>query len=326
MDKIRSDMNTRPRPASASAASDRPYLKIFNPDAPMTENAMLAAREATVPSPAPINDESSNGAAIAEYPHSPLPADGMAPAGYQPLVFTPELLEELAEANRQLEHAQPEEIIAWAAERFGQYLTMATAFGPEGSVIVSILADVAPDTYVFNLDTGYQFQETLDMPKRLAAKYGIEVDMLQPELTVEEYEAKHGGPLYKTNDKQCCFDRKIVVLRNAVRGKHAWMSGIRKDQTQDRAQNSVVHWDKKFNLVKISPLLNWTKADVWKRILAEDIPYNPLHDQGYPSIGCEPCTRPVADGETDERAGRWSGKGKNECGLHSHEQADGSGI
>ena len=87
-----------------------------------------------------------------------------------------------------------------------------------------------------------------------------------------------------------------------------------------------MHWDKKFNLVKISPLLNWTKADVWKRILAEDIPYNPLHDQGYPSIGCEPCTRPVADGETDERAGRWSGKSKNECGLHSHEQADGSGI
>ena len=85
-----------------------------------------------------------------------------------------------------------------------------------------------------------------------------------------------------TNDKQCCFDRKIVVLRNAVRGKHAWMSGIRKDQTQDRAQSSVVHWDKKFNLVKISPLANWTKTDVWKRILDEDIPYNPLHDQGYP--------------------------------------------
>jgi phosphoadenosine phosphosulfate reductase len=329
MDKIGSDMNTRPRSASAFAAADRRTLKIFDPDAAMTENATLALQGPGGTSPPARGDIASaeNGApAVLQYPHSPLPAEGTAPAGFQPLVFTPELLEELAEANKRLERAQPEEIIAWAAQRFCQYLTMATAFGPEGSVIVSILADVAPDTYVFNLDTGYQFQETLDMPKRLAAKYGVEVDMLKPELTVAEYEAKHGGPLYKTNDKQCCFDRKIVVLRNAVRGKHAWMSGIRKDQTQDRAQNSIVHWDKKFNLVKISPLLNWTKADVWKRILAEDIPYNPLHDQGYPSIGCEPCTRPVADGETDERAGRWSGKGKNECGLHSHEQADGSGI
>jgi phosphoadenosine phosphosulfate reductase len=309
-------MNPRSSLAASPAAQNRPNLKIFTPDAPMTENATLGAP--SVPN--------QSDATVADYPHSPLPAEGQAPTGYQPLVCTPELLAELAEVNVRLEHAQPEEIIAWAAQRFGHYLTMATAFGPEGSVIVSILADVAPATYVFNLDTGYQFQETLDMRNRLAARYGVEVDMLKPELTVDEYEAKHGGPLYRTNDKQCCFDRKIVVLNNAVRGKHAWMSGIRKDQTQDRAQNSVVHWDKKFNLVKISPLLNWTKADVWKRILAEDIPYNPLHDQGYPSIGCWPCTRAVADGETDERAGRWSGKVKTECGLHSHDQQDGSGI
>jgi phosphoadenosine phosphosulfate reductase len=181
----------------------------------MAESSTVASPPAVGPVDAP------------PYLHSPLPAEGQAQAGYQPLLCTPELLAELAEVNVRLEHAQPEEIIAWAARRFGQYLTMATAFGPEGSVIVSILADVAPDTYVFNLDTGYQFQETLDMRDRLAARYGIEVDMLKPELTVAEYEEKHGGPLYRTNDKQCCFDRKIVVLRNAVRGKHAWMSGIR---------------------------------------------------------------------------------------------------
>ena len=116
------------------------------------------------------------------------------------------------------------------------YLTMATAFGPEGCVILSMLAKIAPETYVFNLDTGYQFQETLDLRDRIAEKYGIEVDLLQPELTVPEYEALHGGPLYKTNPNQCCFDRKIKVLSRAAVGMHAWMSGIRRDQSTDRAK------------------------------------------------------------------------------------------
>ena len=225
-----------------------------------------------------------------------------------------------------LESATPEEIITWAHERFAPYLTMATAFGPEGSVILSMLAKIAPQTYVFNLDTGYQFQETLDLRDRIAEKYGIEVDMLQPELTVPEYEALHGGPLYKTDPNQCCFDRKIKVLQQAARGKHAWMSGIRRDQSTDRAQAAIVGWDKKFNLVKVSPLANMTKSDIWKRILAEDIPYNPLHDQGFPSIGCWPCTRAVGVGESDERAGRWSGTAKTECGLHTIQESDGSGI
>jgi phosphoadenosine phosphosulfate reductase len=246
-----------------------------------------------------------------------------------PMVLTTEpsaeFLAELAEASRQLETATPDEIIAWGAERFGSGLTMATAFGPEGCLILAILAKVAPSTYVFNLDTGYQFQATLDLRDRIAEKYGIEVEMLQPELTVPEYEAKHGGPLYVTNSNQCCFDRKIKVLHRGLAGRTAWMSGIRRDQSNDRAQSDIVGWDKKFNLVKISPLANSTKKDIWSRIVKEDIPYNPMHDQGYPSIGCWPCTRAVMEGETDERAGRWSGTGKTECGLHSVEQ-QGSGI
>jgi phosphoadenosine phosphosulfate reductase len=251
---------------------------------------------------------------------------GAEPASFKPLEPTPELLSELAEASARLESAQPEEIIAWAHERFAPHLTMATAFGPEGCVIISILAKIAPETYVFNLDTGYQFLETLDLRDKLARKYGIEVDMLQPELSVPEYEAKHGGPLYKTNPNQCCFDRKVKVLRAAAEKHHAWMSGIRRDQSPDRARAAIVEWDKKFNLVKISPLANWTKKDVWTRIVDEEIPYNPLHDRGYPSIGCWPCTRAVLEGEGDERAGRWSGIAKTECGLHSLEQQDGSGI
>ena len=280
----------------------------------------------TLAAPMPLAANHSGHPSPQAYPHSPLPAEGKWPAGFQPLVATPELLAELADASARLDKAQPEEIIAWAATRFAPYLTMATAFGPEGSVILAMLAEVAPETYVFNLDTGYQFLETLDLRDRILRKYGIAVDMLQPELSVPEYEAKHGGPLYKTDPNQCCFDRKVKVLAEAVRGKHAWMSGIRRDQTSDRAASSIVHWDKKFNLVKISPLLNWTKKDVWKRIVDEDVPYNPLHDRGYPSIGCWPCTKAVAAGETDERAGRWSGQAKTECGLHAVEQQDGSGI
>ena len=246
--------------------------------------------------------------------------------GFQRLEPTPELLDELRDASQRLETASPQEIIAWAVERYAPYLTMATAFGPEGCVILSMLARIAPETYVFNLETGYQFQETLDLRDRIAEKYGMEVDLLQPELSVPEYEALHGGPLYRTNPNQCCFDRKIKTLQRASAVMHAWMSGIRRDQSADRAQAPIVGWDKKFGLVKISPLANWTKKDVWKRIADENIPYNPLHDKGYPSIGCWPCTRAVAADETDERAGRWSGMHKTECGLHTISEQDGSGI
>ncbi len=246
--------------------------------------------------------------------------------GFQRLEATPELLDKLREASQRLETASPEEIIAWGIEHYAPYLTMATAFGPEGCVILSMLAKIAPETYIFNLDTGYQFQETLDLRDRIAAKYGIEVDLLQPELSVPEYETLHGGPLYRINPNQCCFDRKLQVLERASKVMHAWMSGIRRDQSADRARAAIVGWDKKFGLVKISPLANSTKQDVWKRITEEGIPYNPLHDQGYPSIGCWPCTRAVESGETDERAGRWSGMQKTECGLHTISEQDGSGI
>jgi phosphoadenosine phosphosulfate reductase len=229
---------------------------------------------------------------------------------------TPELLAELGSASEQLESATPEEILRWAVRRFAPRFTMATAFGPEGMVLIHMLAEIAPRTPIFNLETGYQFPETLELRERVKQRYGIEVEWKTPELTVEQYEALHGGPLYKTNPDQCCVDRKIRVLHESVRGMHAWASAIRRDQSPDRAQAPIVGWDKKFGLVKVSPLANWTKAQVWKLITEADIPYNPLHDRGYPSIGCRPCTRAVLFGE-DDRAGRWSGSAKTECGLHS---------
>ena len=232
---------------------------------------------------------------------------------------TAEELELLARQSQLLEGATPEKIVAWAVEAYFPRLTMATAFGPEGCVILAMLAKIEPRVYVFNLDTGYQFPETLQLRDRIAQRYGIEVDLQKPELSVAQYEARHGGPLYETDSDRCCLDRKIAVLHRAVEGYQAWMSGIRRDQSTHRAHAPIVGWDKKFGLVKISPLANWTKKDVWKRIAEGNIPYNPLHDRGYPSIGCWPCTRAVLWGEEDERAGRWSGTGKTECGLHTGE-------
>lgn len=232
------------------------------------------------------------------------------------MVPTPDLLAELADKSAQLESAAPAEILRWAVERFAPRLTMATAFGPEGMTIIHMLAEIDPATPLFNLDTGYQFQETLDLRDRVMERYGIEVELKKPELTVEQYEKLNGGPLYKIDPTRCCAERKLAMLRPGIVGMHAWISAIRRDQSPDRAKASIVGWDKKFGLVKVNPLANWTKKEVWKLIADHDIPYNPLHDEGYTSIGCWPCTRAVMMGE-DERAGRWSGTAKTECGLHS---------
>lgn len=232
------------------------------------------------------------------------------------LVLTAELDAEIRRESQRLEQAEPQEILRWATERFAPRFTMATAFGPEGMVLIHMLAEIAPQTPIFNLDTGYQFAETLELREEVLRRYGIAVEMKQPATSVAEYELANGGPIYRTNPDQCCFDRKIKVLQSAVVGMHAWASAIRRDQSPDRAAAPIVDWDKKFSLVKVSPLANWTKQQVWGLITKHNIPYNPLHDQGYTSIGCWPCTRAVMLGE-DERAGRWSGTAKTECGLHT---------
>ena len=235
---------------------------------------------------------------------------------WKPLELTPDLEAEIRTQSERLERATPQDILRWVCDRFAPRFTMATAFGPEGMVLIHMLAEIAPRTPIFNLDTGYQFAETLELRERVKQRYGMEVEMKRPELTVEQYEVLHGGPVYKSNPDQCCADRKLSVLKKSVVGMEAWASAIRRDQSPDRSQAPIVGWDKKFQLVKVSPLANWTKKDVWKLIVDHDIPYNSLHDQGYPSIGCWPCTRSVMFGE-DERAGRWSGFKKTECGLHS---------
>jgi phosphoadenosine phosphosulfate reductase len=234
-------------------------------------------------------------------------------------------VEEIEIANRELEGKSPQDILRWAVARYHPRLTMATAFGAEGCCILHMLAEIEPAVRVFNLETGYQFPETLTLRERIKERYGIEVEFVRPELTVAEYEEEHGGPLYRIRPDQCCYDRKILPLRRAVVGYDAWISAIRRDQTAHRAAAGVVQWDGKFGLVKVNPLLSWTKREVWAFVVEHDVPYSPLHDQGYPSIGCWPCTQAVGDG-ADERAGRWAGTAKKECGLHVLEHQEGSGI
>jgi phosphoadenosine phosphosulfate reductase len=234
--------------------------------------------------------------------------------------------EDLATTNEELAGLPPEVILRWAGRRFQPRLTMATAFGAEGCCLIHLLAEIDPTVRVFNLDTGYQFPETLELRERLRERYGIAVEFVRPELSVADYETQHAGPLYVYQPDQCCHDRKVVPLRKTLLGHDAWISAIRKDQTEHRSAAAVVQWDAKFGLHKVNPLLTWTRKDVWAFIHKHDIPYNLLHDRNYPSIGCWPCTRAVVAGE-DERAGRWSGSTKKECGLHVlPDQEQGSGI
>jgi phosphoadenosine phosphosulfate reductase len=224
--------------------------------------------------------------------------------------------DEWTAVNSRLMGATPHAILEWAVERFQPRLTMATAFGAEGCVLIHLLAEIDPEVRVFNLDTGYQFAETLALRDQIRERYGIDVELIRPDTTVVDYENQHGGPMYVSNSDQCCYDRKIVPLRRALVGYDAWITAIRADQSAHRVAAVAVGVDRKFGLVKVNPLLSWTRRDVWAFIATHKVPYNSLHDQGYASIGCWPCTRAVAAGD-EERSGRWAGHAKTECGLHS---------
>lgn len=223
---------------------------------------------------------------------------------------------QLRELSEKFANSTPQEILSWAIVNYPT-ITMATAFGAEGCVIISMLSELpgGKDVRIFNLDTGYQFPETIEMRDRTAERYGIQVDFVRPEETVEQMEARFGGPIYGTNPDECCRLRKIEPLRRALTGHEAWITGIRRDQTPDRAVAETIEWDSRFGLIKVNPLAHWTRAEVRAYIGINDVIYNPLHDKGYPSIGCWPCTHQIAESD-DERAGRWSSFAKVECGLH----------
>ncbi len=221
---------------------------------------------------------------------------------------------DVAGAASELEGKSALEILRWAATHIPR-LTFATGFGAEGCAIIDLIARERLPVDLFTLDTGVLFPETYELWRTLEAHYGITIRAVRPEQSIEAQAVTHGAALWERDPDRCCDLRKVVPLRRALAGFDAWITGIRRDQTADRANAKIVEHDLKFGLVKVNPLVAWTHDDVWAHLYANDVPYNPLHAQGYPSIGCQPCTSPVAAGE-DPRAGRWRGAGKNECGLH----------
>lgn len=221
----------------------------------------------------------------------------------------------IAQKAVELENATPEEIIAYAVETFPN-ITFACSFGAEDVVLVDMLQKISPKTDIFYLDTDFHFKETYETRDRMAARYpGIPFVEVKPEITPEEQAAQFGEELWKSDANACCNIRKVKPLTNILSKYEAWITGIRRDQAPTRANSKKIEYDTKFGLVKFNPIAGWTSEDVWNYIRENDVIYNPLHDQNYPSIGCEQCTRKVMPGE-DPRAGRWAGQEKTECGLH----------
>lgn len=227
--------------------------------------------------------------------------------------WTPEGIAKLADW---WEEKTPQELLALAVERFGTKVALACSFGAEDVVLVDMLVKINPEVPIFYLDTDKHFRETYETRDRLSARYGISFVQVKPALTLEEQAARYGERLWERDPNLCCNLRKVEPLARFLREFDAWITGIRREQAPTRANARKVEWDAKFGVVKFNPLADWTFKDVWRYIHENNVPYNPLHDRGYPSIGCECCTRPVKPGE-DFRAGRWAGFNKTECGLHT---------
>jgi phosphoadenylyl-sulfate reductase (thioredoxin) len=223
---------------------------------------------------------------------------------------------EIAAADAELEGASLEAILRYAAARFPGRIGFATAFGPEGCVIVDAIAREGLAIDIFTLDTGLLFPETIELWETLERRYGLTIRAVRPAQNVAEQAAQHGRALWDRLPDRCCELRKVEPLREELSRFDAWISSIRRDQTKERASARTVERDAKFGLVKLSPLVRWTSEAIWDRIRERGIPVNALHSRGYPSIGCEPCTTRVATGE-DTRAGRWRAFEKTECGLHA---------
>jgi phosphoadenosine phosphosulfate reductase len=228
---------------------------------------------------------------------------------------------QIARWNEELKDKNPVGVIGFFLEHFGEKIVLSTSLGLEDQVITAIVLRQNPRAEVFTLDTGRLFPETYDLIARTNKFFGIRMLTYFPEpVRVEKMVAENGINLFYDSvekRKLCCSIRKVAQLPRAFEGKEAWICGLRKDQSVSRFFNKLVEWDANNGLVKINPLINWTEKQVWDYIRKHNIPYNLLHDRGFPSIGCEPCTRAIEPGE-DIRSGRWWWENElhKECGLH----------
>jgi phosphoadenosine phosphosulfate reductase len=220
--------------------------------------------------------------------------------------------DDLGSLAASLEGRPPAEIMAAVAARHPGRLALACSFGAEDCLLVDVIARAELRVDVFTLDTGYLFPETYALWQELETRYRITIRAERSALPAPDPAAP---PPWETDPDACCDARKVVPLRTALSRHGGWVTGIRRDQTPERANARVVEWDARFGLEKVNPLAAWTSEQVWEQLRRGGVPVNPLHAQGYLSIGCAPCTSPVKPGE-DPRAGRWRGSEKKECGLH----------
>lgn len=226
--------------------------------------------------------------------------------------FTPK---ELQLWNHALAQASTYDTLRWCIAIFGDKLSLGTGFGASGMVLIDMLTRITPDIDIFFLDTGLLFPETYAFRRRVEAHYGIRIRAVSAPISLQEQARQMGERLWESDPDLCCALRKVASLPIALEGQQAWVTAIRRDQSPTRRSTPMFSYDERLQLIKIAPLVRWTEKDCWRYIHENNVPYNPLHDRGYPSFGCWTCTRAVQPGE-DPRAGRWSGTEKTECGLH----------
>lgn len=233
------------------------------------------------------------------------------------LALPPFSEDEFRALNAAFEQQSPQEIIAWGIERFMPDVAVACSFGgASGMAILDMALRVRTDVPVFYLDTDFLFAQTYETLKRSIERYGFEPRRVHGGLTPQAQATLHGEELWLRDPDLCCEIRKVQPQKAFMQGKRLWITGLRRDQSDSRKDTPIVTWNDKFGLVKLNPLANWTEKQVWAYIVANSVPYNPLLDQGFRSLGCTHCTRPVGDDE-EARAGRWDGFSKTECGLHT---------
>lgn len=223
--------------------------------------------------------------------------------------------EGLKTLSDEFECAPPEVALRWAVGEFGPDVALATGFGAEGCALIDMLARINQRARIFYLDTDLLFPETYALIERLEIRYGVRFERRAARLSLNAQAEEFSERLWERRPDECCRLRKVEPLEEMLAELRAWITAIRRDQSAARAQIGIVERDRKFGLIKINPLARWSSREVWDYIVKYDVPYNPLHDHNYPSIGCAPCTTIVQIGE-DPRSGRWRGLGKTECGLH----------
>lgn len=225
------------------------------------------------------------------------------------------MIENLEKTQALAETWDAPEVLQWAFDSFGRHVQMASGFGVEGMVLIDIAARINPDLRVFTIDTGFLFPETYDLIGRVEKRYRIQVERVRPQLTPQGQEEIYGPTLWSVNPDQCCSLRKVEPLKEKLASLQAWITAIRRDQTEFRASAKKIEWDRKFRIIKVNPIVDWSTKAIWDYVHTHNVPYNPLHDFNYPSIGCTHCTQAVRPGD-DPRSGRWAGTQKTECGLH----------